>query len=207
MRRTGISIGILVAVIALAAALPLSGCGKTAKVNRMMVGHWVSPEREYTTNPDGSVYYIVRDYTFTDDAFRAVITVYGDPVSTVKFYTTTIDGTYKLVGESTAVEGATDINFALAQITMKPDSLAFVDIFMRSNCGDGMWGLDTPQDVSKTGCLSFRSIDVCPIEYDIVSVQGDSLQLGVRSGDTDVCSDKKRPKELSLDALIRQAEE
>jgi len=70
-----------------------------------------------------------------------------------------------------------------------------------------MWGLDTPQDVSKTGCLSFRSIDACPIEYDIVSVQGDSLQLGLRSGDADICSAEKRPQELSLDALTRQAEE
>jgi hypothetical protein len=207
MRRIGIGAGAILAIIALIIPFSISGCGKTAKVNRMMVGHWISPEREYTTNPDGSVYYIVRDYTLTDDAFRAVTSIYGDPVSEVKFYTATVDGTYKLVGESKTVDGATNINFTPVQITMKPDSMAFVDIFMKSKCGDGMWGLDTLQDVSKTGCLSFRSIADCPVEYDIVKVQGDSLQLGVRSADGDLCSEGKRPQELSLSALIRQTEE
>ncbi len=207
MRRIGIGAGVIVAIIALVITLAIPGCGKTGKVNRMMVGHWVSPEREYTTNPDGSVYYIIRDYTFTDDAFRAVTSVYGDPVSDVKFYTATVDGTYKLVGESKAVEGATDIDLTFAQVTMKADSIAFVDIFMKSNCGDGMWGLETPQDVSETGCLSFHSIADCPVEYDIVTVQGDSLQLGIRPVDGDLCSVEKRPKELSLSALIRQPEE
>lgn len=207
MRRIGIVIGVITAIIVLAVALLLPGCGKAGKVNRMMVGRWVSPDREYTTNSDGSVYYIIRDYTFTDDAFRAVTTVYGDPLSDIKFYTATVDGTYKLAGESETVEGATKIDFTLAQITIKPDSLAFVDIFMRSGCGDGMWGLDTPQDVSRTGCLSFRSIADCPVEYNIVSIMGDSLQLGVRPKDGDLCSAEKRPEELSLSALIRQVEE
>ncbi len=205
MRRIGIGLGIVLMIIALAALLLVSGCGKTGKVNRMMVGRWVSPEREYTTNPDDSVYYIIRDYTFTDDAFRAITTVYGDPVSDIKFYTATVDGTYELVGDSETVEGATDIDFTFAQITIKPDSMAFVDIFMKSRCGDGMWGLETPQDISKTGCLSFRSITDYPVEYDIVSVQGDSLQLGIRPTDGDMGSEEKRPTGLSLSALIRQS--
>ncbi len=207
MRRIGIGVGIILAIITLVAPLLISGCGKTGKVNRMMVGRWVSPEREYTTNPDDSVYYIIRDYTFTDDAFRAVTSVYGDPLSDIKFYTAIVDGTYELVGESEVVEGATDIDFTFAQITMEPDSLAFIDIFMKSKCGDGVWGLGMPQDVSKTGCLSFRPITDYPIEYDIVKVQGDSLQLGIRPIDGDLGSNEKRPVELSLKALIRQSEE
>ena len=188
MRRTVIIFAVVFVITALAVPLIISGCGKTGKVNRMMVGQWVSPEREYTTNPDGSVYYIVRDYTFTDDAFRAVTSVYGDPLSDIKFYTATVDGTYELVGESKTIEGAADIDFTFAQITMEPDSMAFVDIFMRSDCGDGMWGLSTPQDVSKTGCLSFRSITAYPVEYNIVKVEGDSLQLGMRPEDGDLGS-------------------
>ncbi len=207
MRRTGKILAVVFVIAAIAFPLIISGCGKTAKVNRMMVGHWVSPQREYTTNPDGSVYYIIRDYTFTDDAFRAVTSVYGDPVSDVKFYTATVDGTYKLVGESKKVEGAADINFTFAQIMMQPDSMAFVDIFMRSGCGDGMWGLSTPQDVSKSGCLAFRSITAYPIEYNVVKVMGDSLQLGLRPEDGDLGSADKRPTKLSSDALIRQADE
>jgi hypothetical protein len=207
MRRIGIGIGVILVIIALAVPLLISGCGKTAKVNRMMVGRWVSPERESTTNPDESVYYIIRDYTFTDDAFRAVTSVYGDPVSDIKFYTAVVDGTYELAGESEIVEGATDIDFTFAQITMEPDSLAFIDIFMKSKCGDGMWGLGMPQDVSKTGCLSFRSIADYPMAYDIVKVQGDSLQLGIHPEDGDIGSDEKRPTELSLKALIRQPKE
>jgi hypothetical protein len=207
MRRIGIGVGIILAIITLVAPLLISGCGKTGKVNRMMVGRWVSPEREYTTNPDDSVYYIIRDYTFTDDAFRAVTSVYGDPLSDIKFYTAVVDGTYELVGESEVVEGATDIDFTFAQITMEPDSLAFIDIFIKSRCGDGMWGLGMPQDVSKTGCLSFRPITDYPLEYDIVKVQGDSLQLGIRPIDGDLGSVEKRPAELTLKALIRQPEE
>jgi hypothetical protein len=207
MRRIGIAAVAILAIGIFAVPLTISGCGKTARVNRMMVGHWVSPERESVTNPDGSVYYIVRDYTFTDDAFRAVTSVYGDPVSDVKFYTATIDGTYKLVGDSKTVPDATDIDFTFVQVMMEADSMAFVDIFMKSKCGDGMWGLYTPQDVGKTGCLSFRSIADCPAEYTIVKVQGDSLQLGVRPEDGDICSAGKRPKELSLNALIRQTEQ
>jgi hypothetical protein len=207
MRRTVIIFAVVFVITALAVPLIISGCGKTGKVNRMMVGQWVSPEREYTTNPDGSVYYIVRDYTFTDDAFRAVTSVYGDPLSDIKFYTATVDGTYELVGESKTIEGAADIDFTFAQITMEPDSMAFVDIFMRSDCGDGMWGLSTPQDVSKTGCLSFRSITAYPVEYNIVKVEGDSLQLGMRPEDGDLGSTEKRPTNLSADVLIRQVDE
>jgi hypothetical protein len=209
MRRTGIGItvGAALVIIALAAVLPISGCGKTAKVNRMMVGRWVSPEREAVTNPDESVYYVIRDYTFTDDAFRAVTSVYGDPVSDIKFYTATVDGTYELIGESKTVEGATDIKFTFAQITIEPDSLAFIDIFMKSKCGDGMWGLGMPQDVSKTGCLSFRPIADYPMEYDIVKVQGDSLQFGIRPPDGDLGSADRRPAKLSVKALMRQSEE
>ncbi len=207
MRRIAIAFGTVAAIIALCAALLLPGCGKAGKVNRMMVGRWVSPEREYTTNLDESVYYVIRDYTFTSDAFRAVTTVYGDPVSNIKFYTATVDGTYKLVGESDLVAGATDIDFTRVQITARPDSLAFVDIFMRSNCGDGMWGLEIPQDVSDTGCLSFLPIGTCPVEYNIVKITGDSLQLGVRPRDNDLCSPEKRPIELSTKALMRQVEE
>lgn len=207
MRRIGTGIVILLAVIGLVTPVIISGCGKTGKVNRMMVGRWVSPERESVTNPDDSVYYVVRDYTFTDDAFRAVTSVYGDPVSDLKFYTAVVDGTYELTGESEALEGATDIDFTFAQITIEPDSLAFIDIFMKSKCGDGMWGLGMPQDISETGCLSFRPIADYPVEYDIVKVQGDSLQLGIRPADGDLGSEEKRPAELSLKALIRQTEE
>jgi hypothetical protein len=133
--------------------------------------------------------------------------VYGDPVSDVKFYTATVDGTYKLTGESKVVEGAADINFTFVQIMMQPDSMAFVDIFMRSDCGDGMWGLSTPQDVSKTGCLAFRSITAYPAEYTIVKVAGDSLQLGELPKDGDLGSPEKRPTKLSPDALTRQADD
>jgi len=207
MRRIGLGIGVALVIIAVVASLFMSGCTKTGKVNRMMVGRWVSPEREYTTNPDDSVYYIIRDYTFTSDAFREVVSVYGDPVSDIKFYTAIVDGTYDLKGESEVVEGATDIEFTFAQITMEPDSLAFIDIFMKSQCGDGMWGLGMPQDVSKTGCLAFRSIADYPVEYNIVKIQGDSLQLGKRPIDGDLGSEEKRPTELSLKALIKQPEE
>jgi hypothetical protein len=210
MRRIGIT-GTVILTIGLVglvvAPLIISGCSKTAKLNRMMAGRWVSPEREYTTNPDESVYYIVRDYTFTDDAFRGVTSVYGDPVSDIKFYTATVDGTYRLTGESKTVPGAADIDLTFVKLTMQPDSMAFVDIFMRSGCGDGMWGLSTPQDVSKTGCLSFRSITSYPVEYNIVKVQGDSLQLGIRPIDGDLGSPDKRPIKLSGSVLMRQADE
>ncbi len=207
MRRIGIVFVIALVTTALAVPFIISGCGKTGKLNRMMVGRWVSPQREYTTNPDGSVYYIVRDYTFTDDAFRAVTTVYGDPLSDIKFYTATVDGTYKLADVSKTVEGAADIDFTFAKITMQPDSMAFVDIFMKSGCGDGMWGLSTPQDVSRTGCLAFRSITDYPIEYNIVKVEGENLQLGLRLVDSDLSSPEKRPTKLSTDVLTRQADE
>jgi hypothetical protein len=194
----------IILVFALIVPLILSGCGKTAEINRLLVGRWVSPEREYTTNPDGSVYYIVRDLTFSTDAFRLVTTVYGDPVSDIKFYTATVDGNYELVGASKTIQGAVDIDFTFSQITMTPNSLAFVDIFMRSGCGNGMWGIDSPQDVSKTGCLSFRSTDTYPKEYDIVKIEGNSLYLGVRPKDGDIGAPEKRPNELSVAGLTKQ---
>jgi hypothetical protein len=207
MRRIAVACVMPATIIVLTAALLLPGCGTSGKTNRMMVGRWVSPEREYTTNLDESVYYITRDYTFTNDAFRAVTTVYGDPVSGIKFYTATVDGTYTLVGESNTVAGATDIDFTIVRITMKPDSPAFVDIFMRSGCGDGIWGLDVPQDVSDTGCLSLASIEACPVEYNIVKIQGDFLQMGLRPADGNICSPENRPIELSAKVLARPVEE
>jgi hypothetical protein len=202
MRR--IIVLVLIALVVVPVAV--SGCGKTAKVSRTLVGRWTSTEREYMPNPDGSVYYVIRDYTFTGDAFRFVKTIYGDPYSDIVFFVATLDGTYEIAGESKAVPGAFEIDLAFSKVTMVPESLAFVDIFMRSGCGDGMWGLDVPQDVSKTGCLTFRSIDAYPKEYDIIKIEGDSLFFGKPPEDGDMGSSKKRPAHLMTVALSRQAE-
>ena len=43
---------------------------------------------------------------------------------------------------------------------------------------DGEWMLDFEHDVSSKGCVLVPSVETCPVEYDVIKIQGNEIYFG-----------------------------
>jgi hypothetical protein len=59
----------------------------------------------------------------------------------------------------------------------------------------GEWRAGEAQDVTERGCAAFRvpAASECPMEFDVVRLQGRELYLGPRPASGDLCRPEARP--------------
>jgi len=155
-------------------------------------GSWKSVAPEATPNPDGSITYIVREFSFPGgEDWSMTFTGFGDEQGTFKLFSGRMVGTYQLGEESADVEGATKAVFGFDQ---KFFTVAFQDIADMFNGGEGDWQVGVEKDITETGCMFVPSVAQAGAEYDIVKIVDGQLFFGDRS--TDLFSEANRPTKL-----------
>jgi hypothetical protein len=121
---------------------------------------------------------------------------YGDDACSTPFATVHIEGPYELGGASPTVAGATLGRFAFSKKTVTAH-VAAASGFLAGpqGCGAGSFPENVAVDIGGAGCagLGQRPLAQCGQDYDVVSLEGDSLTFGARPADNDLCTEDKRP--------------
>ena len=71
----------------------------------------------------------------------------------------------------------------------------FVQGFTGARCGTGAWQIGATQDISNTGCFTFKPLSQCGADYDVARVDADHFSNGAR--DADLCTPAGRPTRLA----------
>ncbi|HET6266917.1 MAG TPA: hypothetical protein VFG11_04300 [Acidobacteriota bacterium] len=166
--------------------------GRAISVHEL-VGVWKSQAPEDAGNGNFST----REFTFAEKWWKVEATFYGDQQLRVPLFSFRAEGPYLLGNSSSTVPGATNAVFSFSKksLTLLSADPAVMTRFNFANCDLAM-GIS--KDISLTGCSFFTSISGCGQEYDLVSIEGDLLRLGMRPSDRNMCSEDKRPKALGL---------
>lgn len=185
-------------------------------------GVWQSSEIETIENPDGSVMYIKREATFSDDNWDIRIRSFLDTEAKEPFFTIHAKGNYLLSGESPNVNDATCVDFVNTGRYVTAHHTALVDMLNEISF-DTEWLLDHEHDVSINGCALVPSIDDCPVEYDIIQIKDNNIYFGEFSpdqrediqklskgeiepseGSVGICSTENRPRQLMTYPLAKK---
>lgn len=173
-----------------------------ALTGKDVAGRWVSVGCEAYPNGQGGENYLTRDFTLTETEWDLELTIFGDEACSYPLFTSNIHGPFTLGGLSEKVEGATEGTFGLDENDWTALDAGMAEAFTMSGCGAGAWEVGKAQDVTGTGCIGVAHVESeCPEEYDVVSVEGDSLFFGERV--TDMCKVDGRPAKLGAYPVVK----
>jgi hypothetical protein len=128
---------------------------------------------------------------------------FGDATCGTPFLTVHIAGPYELMEASAMVAGAYEARFGFTEKTVTPHGAGAVGFLasLGEACGGaGTWVDGAARDVLATGCpmLGQYPASVCPADYDLVLLEGETLRFGQRPADNDMCTAADRPTALGL---------
>ncbi len=186
-------------------------------------GKWHSPVIETIENPDGSVMYIEREAIFIDDNWDIFIRSFLDEEGKVPFFTIHAKGNYTLGDESPDLEGAVHVDFNNRARYVTAHMQSLVDMLNETSPFDGEWMIDLEHDVSSKGCVLVPSVETCPVEYDVIKIQGNEIYFGdfteeqkedikkfthgdmnPSEGSVGICSTENRPRQLIKYPLVKE---
>jgi hypothetical protein len=174
-----------------------------AITGKELVGHWVSKGCEAYPNGQGGENYLTRDFTLTEKGWDLKLVIFGDEACSYPLFTADITGPFTLGELSEKVEGATEGDFGFETIEWTAHDQGMAETFTMSGCGTEAWEVGKPQDVTGTGCIGVaHAVSECPVDHDVVSVDGDELFFGERV--TDMCKEEGRPAALGAYPVIKQ---
>ncbi len=187
------------------AALVLTACGHAPAATPDtaaapdLAGHWVSA-CEHGPDGQGGQLNFVRDFTITPATWAIEFSLYGDPAcaETARLFTVHVAGAYQVGGPS-AVAGAHEAFFGIAARTITPASDQAAQFLTGgAMCGRADWQAGVAIDVQASGCpgLGLQPAATCAGEYDLVRRDGDTLALGARPADGNLCEPARRPTAL-----------
>jgi hypothetical protein len=185
-------------------------------------GNWQSPVIETIENPDNSVMFIKREALFVDDNWDIFIRAFLDEEGKIPFFTIHAKGNYILGKESADLPGAVAVDFNNRGRYVTAHQRSLVDMLNESSPFDGEWMLDLEHDVSSKGCILVPSIETCPVEYDIIKIQGNEIYFGdftaeqkedikkftqgehnPSEGSDGICSTENRPRQLIKYPMVK----
>jgi len=180
-----------------------AGCGSSASntteeleqnepLTSQLVGTWQS---DCVDSGNG---HIRLTFRMTVSTWDLDYDAFADTVCETGFMTVNIKGPYDLGDASAAVEGAREGRFYFEERVVTPHMDAAVDM-LAGACPDGVFGVGESSDM-REGCanLGLYPVSDCPNEYDIVRLDGSTLNFGARPADNNMCSEEKRPTALGL---------
>ncbi len=165
-----------------------------------LAGRWAS-----ACVPNGSGQHIQLRFAMTPADWSLDYVTYTDAACATPFVTAHIEGPYEVTAPS-SVAGASEASFRFTRKTLRAHGAAAAG-FLSSAQGCGRaFAADADVDISAEGCagLGQRPVSACGQDYDLVSLDGDSLRFGQRPGDNDMCTPARRPTALSPLAMQRQ---
>jgi hypothetical protein len=165
-----------------------------------LLGKWVSAALEPNTNPDGSVTYVKREFTFPGgNQWSLLFSGFGDAGGTFPLLTGRAVGTFDLGEPSVAVPGAREANFHFSKKYFTVFYQGIVDMFNGGSTGD--WKVGVERDISETGCPFFPSVAQAAQEYDLLKFDAPNLYFGDRSQDLSIRAN--RPTKLIAYPVIQ----
>lgn len=167
-------------------------------LSNQFLGKWKSAAVESVS----SFGFRTREFVFTKDRWLIEVIFYSDKELTKPLFSFVGEGPYTLAENSTVLPEATNATFFFdkKRLTLLTDDAAAISQFKFDACS---LKKGITKDISANGCSNFTSIAVCGQEFDLVNIERDTLRLGARPADGDMCSVDKRPKALGQ-PLIKQ---
>ncbi len=106
------------------------------------------------------------------------------------------DGGYALVQPS-AVAGAWELRLDVRTRTVTPHVDGFIYYLQAVSCGDA-YKVNRATDILDLACpaLGAQPFATCAVGHDLVALDGESLRLGQRPADGNICSEAQRPQSL-----------
>lgn len=149
-------------------------------------------------NADGTDGFAKMEFDIQPATWALDFSFYGDDACASRLGTVHVDGPYALEGPSTVLPGAFDARFDFATRTVTPHVDGFIAFLQSMSCGKAPYGVGKTQDILDAGCpaMGFQPKASCASDYDVVFVNGSTLQFGQRPADNNMCSPDKRPKAL-----------
>ena len=103
------------------------------------------------------------------------------------------EGTFRL---SIPPEDAWPIDLSISTRTITPSSESAATV-LRNVCSQDFTAR-VPTDLSDEGCarLGYLPLSDCPVRYDLIALEGETLQLGELIDEVDMCLEAQRPNTL-----------
>ena len=115
-------------------------------------------------------------------------------------------GPHQVGGPVESPAGATAIDFIVTTryLTLHDDSAR--GVLAAIGCDTAGFALGEEVNLNAAGCGGFAaSLDQCGADHDIFQIEGDTLFIGRRPPQGDICAPERRPTELDRDwAFLRQ---
>lgn len=136
-------------------------------------------------------------YVFTDVRWDLDTETFADTTCTKRASLLEVGGPYTFGAQSTTVTSAWDAVMAYDRRDLTIDDKKAAKKIAK-DCKLGKVDAGKPVSLLDAGCakLGIAPVADCPGEFDIVSVDGLTLQLGVRPADGRICTEDKRPTAL-----------
>ncbi|MDP3278686.1 MAG: hypothetical protein Q8Q09_26080 [Deltaproteobacteria bacterium] len=149
--------------------------------------------------PNGSGGGFSLDFELTASEWRLDYVTYAEPACATRMVTVHIEGPYEIGARSAQVSGASEAVFRFTRKTVTAHNAGAVGFLSGLPMCTGPFEVDVARDISASGCagLGQRPVAACAQDYDLVSVEGDSLRFGQRPADNDMCTADKRPSALA----------
>ncbi|MDP2341572.1 MAG: hypothetical protein Q8O67_11475 [Deltaproteobacteria bacterium] len=194
---------LVVVAVALAA---LAGCpgGQTkpddkglAHATPPIVGGWSSAcfPLSYEDGTEGFAQLV---FDMTPTAWALDYTMFDDAACTSRLGTIHVDGPWVVERPSATLPGAFEARFDFGTRTVTPHVDGFIAFLQSMACGKSPYAVGAAQDILASGCptLGFQPTATCRSDYDLVFVNGGTLQFGARPKDNNMCTPDKRPTAL-----------
>ncbi len=138
-------------------------------------------------------------FVFTESRWDLDFEQFADTTCTKRKTIVEVGGPYTFGAESTKVAGAWDAVFSFDTRDVTADDKKTAKALAK-DCKLKKLEAGKPTSLLDAGCakLGMKKLADCAGEYDLVSVTGITLQLGVRPADGDLCAEDKRP--IALEA-------
>lgn len=185
---------------ALSLAVALSACGGDPKYEQFvqrLQGTWSASCFANPPDMNGQTTYARPTFTYAADSTGAFeYALFGDAACSFPLASFRIESDLGVGRELPAIgSGVYELDVTYRKLTATPFVDGFAQAFGQAGCGTGTWQTGVGQDVSGTGCFTFKPLAACPADYDVARVDGDTFFNGAR--DADMCVPAGRPTRLS----------
>lgn len=149
-------------------------------------------------NADGTDGFAKTEFDIQPSTWALDLSFYGDDACASRLGTVHVDGPWVIERPSTILPGAFEARFDFATRTVTPHVDGFIAFLQSMSCGKPPYAKGATQDILAAGCpaMGFQPQPSCASDFDVVFVNGSSLQFGQRPADNNLCTADKRPKAL-----------
>lgn len=148
-----------------------------------LIGQWQSQASEFD---EATQNYGFRTLEITADRWSIVVERFADEARTMPLFTLELTGPYEITGASEVLAGAYNGTFFFDEKHFTPH----VDPALLG-LGDCGLSVEVRSDITDLECAWLESVEHCPADYDLVSIEGNVLFPGQRTAD--MCSPEGRP--------------